>query len=159
MNDLINIGVAQLKFAKNPSVLRTILGSCIGICIYDRMKKIGGMAHILLPDYVKGGKPEKYAESAIPILIEQLMKNGCTKEFMSAKIAGGSQMFKFSANISLGQIGARNIEASKKSLESAEIKLLAEDVGGSTGRVIDFFLVDGRLKVKAAGKENILYKV
>lgn len=159
MNDLINIGVAQLKFSSNPSVLRTILGSCIGICIYDRMKKIGGMAHILLPNYVKGGKPEKYAESAIPMLIERLMKDGGTKDFMSAKIAGGSQMFKFSANISLGQIGQRNIEASRETLLSAGINLVAEDVGGNAGRVIDFFLVDGRLKIKASGKENILYKV
>ena len=116
MKDLINVGVAQLKIASSPTLLRTILGSCVAICIYDRMKKIGGLAHILLP--VKQGQnpiPEKYAETAIPIMINQLIKNGAKKEFMSAKIAGGASMFKFEANIALGKIGDRNVEETKKS--------------------------------------------
>ena len=68
-------------------------------------------------------------------------------------------MFKFQANISLGQIGDRNIEESKKSLEKLGIKLLEEDVGGNAGRVIDFFLTDGHLKIKASGQEKMYYKV
>jgi chemotaxis protein CheD len=68
MNDvLINVGVAQVKSAENPTVLRTILGSCIGICIYDRMKKVGGLAHILLPkDTTRGastGKIRRYGHT------------------------------------------------------------------------------------------------
>ena len=90
-NSLINVGVAQVKISSSPSILRTILGSCVGICIYDRIKKIGGLAHILLPnDQVKGANPEKYADTAIPLLVNQLIKDGAKKEFMSAKIAGGA---------------------------------------------------------------------
>ncbi|PKL41182.1 MAG: chemotaxis protein CheD [Spirochaetae bacterium HGW-Spirochaetae-1] len=161
MNDsLINVGVAQLKVGVNPAVLRTILGSCVGICIYDRMKKIGGLAHILLPQDTSGGAtPEKYADTAIPMLVERLLKDGAKKEFMSAKIAGGSAMFKFQSNVSLGQIGERNIEEAKKMLDKLGIKVVEEDVGGNTGRVIDFFMDDGHLKVKAAGKEKMYYKV
>jgi len=157
---LINVGVAQLKIGANPAVIRTILGSCIGICIFDRAKKIGGLAHILLPNDTSGGaSPEKYADTAIPLLVNRLIKEGAKKEFMSAKIAGGASMFKFQANVSLGQIGDRNIEESKKSLEKLGIKLLEEDVGGNAGRVIDFFLTDGHLKVKASGQEKMYYKV
>ena len=159
MKTLISIGVAQLGISSNPSVLRTILGSCIGICIYDRIKKVGGMAHILLPIKTGSGKPEKYADTAIPILVERLLKEGCKKEFMSAKIAGGSTMFKFKSSVSLGQIGERNIIETKKALEKTGIPIVAEDIGGNVGRVIDFFLEDGRLKIKAAGKEKLLYKV
>jgi len=161
MNDsLINVGVAQVKVGVNPAVLRTILGSCVGICIYDRMKKIGGLAHILLPQDTSGGAtPEKYANTAIPMLVERLLKDGAKKEFMSAKITGGSAMFKFQSNVSLGQIGERNIEESKKMLDELGIKVVEEDVGGNTGRVIDFFMDDGHLKVKAAGKEKMYYKV
>ena len=105
-NILINVGVAQVKASSTPTVLRTILGSCVGICIYDRMKKIGGLAHILLPnDQSSGATPEKYAETAIPLLVNQLIKDGAKKEFLSAKIAGGASMFKFESNIALGQIG------------------------------------------------------
>jgi len=68
-------------------------------------------------------------------------------------------MFKFEANVSLGQIGDRNVEEVKKALQKLQIPILEEDTGGNTGRVIDFFLEDGRLKVKAAGQEKIYYKV
>lgn len=157
---LINVGVAQVKIANGPAVLRTILGSCVGICIYDRMKKIGGMAHILLPvDTSNGTAIEKFAETAIPHMVQMLLKEGAKKEFMSAKIAGGASMFKFEASVTLGQIGERNIEETKKMLAKLQIPLLDEDTGGSAGRVIDFFLDDGHLKVKANGQEKMYYKV
>ncbi len=159
MEGLINVGVAQVLVAENPSVLRTILGSCVGICIYDRQKKIGGLAHILLPKNSGEGKDEKYADTAIPLMIKSMIAKGCKKEFMSAKIAGGASMFKFQSSMSLGQIGNNNIEMTRKVLQESGIPLVAEDVGGSAGRVIDFFLEDGRMKVKASGEEKILYKV
>jgi len=159
-NTLINVGVAQIKYGATPTVLRTILGSCIGICVYDRMKKIGGLAHILLPENTsKNGNPEKYADTAIPLMVERLLKDGAKKEFLSAKITGGASMFKFQSNIALGQIGTRNIEETKKVLEKLGIPILEENTGGNAGRVIDFFMNDGHLKVKAAGVEKNYYKV
>lgn len=157
---LLNVGVAQVRISKDPMVLRTILGSCVGICIYDRMKKIGGLAHVLLPlDTTHGASPEKYADTAIPLLVQMLLKEGAKKEFLSAKIAGGASMFKFESNVTLGQIGDRNIEESKKMLEKLQIPILEEDTGGNSGRVIDFYPMDGHLKVKASGQEKIYYKV
>lgn len=157
---LINVGVAQVKIARDPVILRTILGSCVGICIYDRIKKIGGLAHILLPtDTSNGVTIEKFADTAIPFLVERLLKEGAKKEFMSAKIAGGASMFKFEASVTLGQIGDRNIEETKKMLEKLKIPLVEEDTGGYAGRVIDFFLNDGHMKVKAGGHEKMYYKV
>lgn len=157
---LLNVGVAQVKIAKDQTILRTILGSCAGICIYDRMKKIGGLAHILLPvNTANGANPEKYADTAIPLLVQMLLKEGAKKEFLSAKIAGGASMFKFDANVTLGQIGDRNIEETKKVLQKLQIPVLEEDSGGNSGRVIDFYISDGHLKVKAAGQEKIYYKI
>ncbi|MDY6934465.1 MAG: chemotaxis protein CheD [Spirochaetota bacterium] len=160
MQTLVNVGVAQLKISSTPSVLRTILGSCVGICIYDKTKKIGGLAHVLLPQDSgsNDGKPEKYANTAIPLLIQMLEKEGCNKGSMSAKIAGGASMFKFKSNTHLAQIGERNIEMTKKVLQENSIPITIEDLGGNTGRVIDFFLEDGRLKIKASGKEKVYYK-
>ena len=159
-NTLVNVGVAQVKDSASPTVIRTILGSCVGICIYDRMKKIGGMAHVLLPNDTTGGVAiEKYADTAVPHLVNLLIKAGGKKEYFSAKIAGGASMFKFVSNLSLGQIGERNVETTKIALEKLGIPLLEEDVGGSAGRVIDFYLQDGHLKVKAAGQEKMYYKV
>lgn len=157
--ELVNVGVAQLKLGNNPQVLRTILGSCVGICIYDRNKKIGGLAHILLPESTDKNTPEKFANTAIPLLVDMLIKQGCNRDFMSAKIAGGAAMFKFTPGNVLGQIGDRNVEATKAALAAKKIPLLCEDVGGNLGRVIDFFLADGHLKVKAGHSEQIFYKV
>ena len=157
---LINVGVSQLKAAEKPSALRTILGSCVGICIYDRMKKIGGLAHILLPVNERNeNTPEKFASTAIPLLVQQLIKNGAKKEFMTAKIAGGASMFKFSANVSLGQIGDRNVEETKKALTKLGIPILVEEIGGNSGRVVTFYMDDGRMKIKSNGEEKIYYKV
>jgi chemotaxis protein CheD len=159
MQSLINVGVADMYAGSSPAILRTILGSCIGICIYDKTKKIGGLAHILLPNGTSKDKPEKYADTAIPILLEKLLKEGCKKENLTAKIAGGASMFKFKSSISLAQIGDRNIEMTLKLLEENKIPIMSADVGGNTGRVIDFYLEDGRLKVRSGGKEKVFYKV
>lgn len=160
MHTLINVGVAQIAIAENPGVLRTILGSCIGICIYDKVRKIGGLGHILLPTgSSSNAKPEKYADTAIPLLIEKLYKQGCKNENLSAKITGGASMFKFSSSITLAQIGERNIEMTIKKLEEAHVPIMVAEVGGNFGRVIDFYLNDGRLKVRSGGKEKVFYKV
>jgi len=160
MSDIITVGVAQVRYSSSPSVLRTILGSCVGICIYDRVKKIGGMAHVLLPTSQKSIiNPEKYADTAIPLLVRELLKQGGRKENMSAKITGGASMFKFGSNIALGQIGDRNVEQTKLELQKLGIPILVEEVGGNLGRVIDFFLTDGHMKVKAGGQEKMYYKV
>lgn len=160
MSEIITVGVAQVRTSSSPAVLRTILGSCVGICVYDRVKKIGGMAHILLPQNQKGNPNlEKYADTAIPFLVKELLKDGSKKENLSVKIAGGASMFKFGSNVSLGQIGDRNIEQTKVELQKLGIPILVEDVGGNLGKVIDFYLEDGRMKVKAGGQEKVYYKV
>lgn len=160
MSEIITVGVAQVRCSSSPVILRTILGSCVGICIYDRVKKIGGMAHILLPQNQKRSQnQEKYADTAIPLLVKELLKSGAKVENLSAKIAGGASMFKFGANAIFGQIGERNIEQTKIELNKLGIAILVEDLGGSLGRVIDFYLEDGRMKVKAGGQEKIYYKV
>ena len=160
MSQIITVGVAQIRNSASPAVLRTILGSCVAICIYDRMKKIGGMAHILLPVNVKRSiTPEKYADTAIPLMVKTLMQEGAKKENLSAKITGGASMFKFGSNVILGQIGERNIEQTKLELQKLGIPIVMEDVGGNLGRVIDFFLEDGLMKVKSGGKEKMYYKV
>lgn len=160
MSEILTVGVAQMRYSSSPVILRTILGSCVGICIYDRVKKIGGMAHILLPqNHKRGQNLEKYADTAIPLLVEEILKEGAKIENLSAKIVGGASMFKFGANVMLGQIGERNIEQTKIELEKLGISILVEDLRGNLGRVIDFFLEDGRMKVKAGGQEKIYYKV
>lgn len=156
IDELINVGIADIKYSdKSTTVLRTILGSCVGICIYDPEKQAGGMAHIMLPR-MKDEKSNfmKYADTSIPHLIEELEKFGCQKSNMVAKIAGGSSMFKTNKTSFMAEIGKNNIEVVQRLLRSFGIPILAEDGGGTRGRTIDFHLDDGRLRIKKFGQEE-----
>lgn len=155
--ELINVGIADLKISSSPNILRTILGSCVGICIYDLNKKIGGMCHIMLPSAKKmGGNIKKYSETAIPLLISELIEAGALKKNMQAKIAGGATMFKHIESSLMGEIGKNNIKSVKDVLALNNIELIAEDVGEDYGRTIDFYLETGELKIKTIGKDIII---
>ncbi|HPS87008.1 MAG TPA: chemotaxis protein CheD [Spirochaetota bacterium] len=152
--DLINVGIADMGVAESPNTLRTILGSCVGICIYDPKAKVGGLSHIMLPSSKKpSNNLKKYADTAIPLMIEEMIKLGADSGRMVAKLAGGATMFKHSENSLMGDIGKNNILSVKEILGSLKIPVLSEEVGGDYGRTIDFYLETGELKIKTIGKE------
>ena len=152
--DLINVGIADAGVAMSPNTLRTILGSCVGICIYDPKSKIGGLSHIMLPSSKKpSNNLKKYADTAIPLMIDEMVQLGADKERMVAKLAGGATMFKHTENSLMGDIGKNNIISVREILGLIKIPILSEDVGGDYGRTIDFYLETGELKIKTIGKE------
>ncbi len=152
MATVIKIGMADLNVAKAPDILQTCgLGSCVGICLWDNIIKVAGMAHIMLPDSTQNknrGNEAKFADTALPLLIEQMIKLGANRVRMVAKIAGGAQMFTFYGSNDIMRIGERNIGAVKTALQKAKIPLLAEDTGGNYGRTIEFFAADGSLFIR-----------
>ncbi|PKL19411.1 MAG: chemotaxis protein CheD [Spirochaetae bacterium HGW-Spirochaetae-5] len=152
--DLINVGIADLGVAASPNTLRTILGSCVGICLYDPKMKIGGLSHIMLPSSKKpSNNLKKYADTAIPLMIEEMIKIGAARDQIVAKLAGGATMFKHSENSLMGDIGKNNILSVREILGQLKIPVLSEEVGGDYGRTIDFYLETGELKIKTIGKE------
>jgi len=152
--DLINVGIADMGVATSPNTLRTILGSCVGICIYDPKLKIGGLSHIMLPSSKKpSNNLKKYADTAIPLMIDEMIKMGVETERLVAKLAGGATMFKHTENSLMGEIGKNNILSVREILGSLKIPVLSEEVGGDYGRTIDFYLETGELKIKTIGKE------
>jgi len=153
--ELINVGIADLGVSRSPDILRTILGSCIGICIYDPRTRVGGLSHIMLPESKRNAaNPRKYANSAIPLLIDEMVRIGAFRDSMTAKIIGGAAMFKHTENSFMGDIGKNNILAVKEKLAQNRIRLISEDVGGDYGRTIDFYLETGEIKIKTIGRET-----
>jgi chemotaxis protein CheD len=146
MNDtqqIVKVGIADLNIIKPPDAIRTSgLGSCVGVIIYDSLKKIAGLAHVMLPDssLAKNGQlnKAKYADTAVKELVACLIKNGARKVGLKAKIAGGAQMFQFSSANEVMRIGPRNVDAVKQQLSLFNIELVGEDVGGNSGRTIEF---------------------
>lgn len=159
---IVKVGIADLNIVKAPHKIRTSgLGSCVGVVIYDSLKQVGGLAHIMLPhssltkqkyfDYAK------YADTAIQLLIDKLIKTGANKFQLKAKIAGGAQMFQFNSDSDIMRIGPRNIEAVKKELAKHRIPIISSDTGGNRGRTIEFDPLTSKLKIRTvhAGEKYI----
>lgn len=160
MKEDIKVSIADYKLSKSPNRIITLgLGSCVGISIYDRSSDFGGLAHIMLPDsgrFHRDIKIGKYADLAIPNMLKDLLAKGIKKRNLVSKIAGGASMFHFPDKRLTMDIGARNIIAVRNMLQQLGIPLIAEDVGGDSGRTMILDLEDKSVQIKTKGKGLIL---
>ncbi|GAA4700922.1 chemotaxis protein CheD [Brevibacillus fulvus] len=155
--EIIKIGMADLGVAHSPDRLRTTgLGSCVGVVLYDQVKRIAGMAHVMLPESSLGKGNEtnigKYADTAIPQLIKEMVAVGASAYNLTAKLAGGAQMFSFLGGNDTMRIGPRNVDACKAILEQNHIKIVAEDTGGNCGRTIEMDAETGILQIRTVNQ-------
>ena len=152
----IKVGMADLKICKAPDMVTTLgLGSCIGIAMYDPVLKIGGLAHIMLPDSTQmrnHSNIAKFADTGIEELIRRVVMAGANKRRLVAKIAGGAKMFEVSGLSTVGNVGERNAQASRAKLKQLGIPLLAEDTGLNFGRTVELYPETGEFRIKAVGK-------
>ncbi len=157
MSELLVVGISDYKLARTPNVFVTYaLGSCVGICLYDNQLKIGGLSHIMLPESNMFSKTDinrmKFADTAIVDLVQDLAKLGADKRRLTAKIAGGAQMFEVQQGSLVGTIGERNIASVKSTLQSLKIPIIAEDTGSNYGRTVYFDLDTGIMKVQSLSR-------
>lgn len=150
-NEVIRIGIAEWAVSRESVVLRTAgLGSCVGVVLYDLERGLSGMAHVMLPNSaISRNKEEeigKFADTAIVALKDSLERMGAAR--LRAKIAGGAQMFQFKYEHESMRIGERNIQAVKEALHAVRVPLVAEDVGGTNGRTIEFHSKTGMLMIR-----------
>jgi chemotaxis protein CheD len=147
----ILVGVGEIAVAEYPNVLVTqALGSCVGLTLWDPIRRAGGMAHIMLPthaDTVMTGHRFRFATSAIPALVDMLADAGSPKRRLVAKIAGGAAMF--GADAGSASIGARNVAQTRLELHDLGIPLRAEDTGGGHARTIELHVDTGILLVRS----------
>ncbi len=157
MSEMIKVGMADLKLCKSPNAITTLgLGSCVGIALRDPTTKIGGLAHIMLPDSTKIANNQciaKFADTGINELVRIMVEAGASRGRLVAKIAGGAQMFALQSKTDTMAVGARNVESVVKILGEMRIPILAQDTGDSYGRTVEFFPETGDFVIKAVGKE------
>jgi len=151
------IGIGDLNVVKAPQTITTLgLGSCCGVVIYDKINKIGGMVHVMLPTATKAtdtGNKAKFADTGIEMLLERVLKAGARRTALAAKMAGGAHMFgNASMQSELLKIGERNVKVCHETLQRLHIPIMAEDVLGTTGRTITFDPGTCVLHIKAVGK-------
>lgn len=129
------------------------LGSCIGLALVSRRLRVCGLAHIMLPDSQgrDSERPGKFADHALPALLERLAARGATVPTLQGVVVGGAQMFASSGM----EIGARNEDAVRKGLTLAGITVVAAATGGSVGRTIRVHVETGTVTVREAGSQEV----
>ena len=156
MSQIIKVGMADLNICVSPDGITTLgLGSCVGIALRDPVTKIGGLAHVMLPDSKEiknNSNIPKFADTGIEELVKQVVAKGANRSRLVAKIAGGAQMFAFTSNNSTMRVGERNVAATLKKLKELNIPVLAQDTGDSYGRTVIFYPESGDFVIRAVGK-------
>ncbi len=156
MAKMVKVGMADLNICHSPDAITTLgLGSCVGVALYDKNTKTAGLVHVMLPDSTKVRQNQnraKFADTGIDYLIELLENEGAKKSSLTAKIAGGAQMFAFSSSNDMLRVGERNVEAVKDKLKKLGIRVLAEDTGLNYGRTVEFYPETGDFIIKSVGK-------
>ena len=156
----ITVGISDWKICGTEDTLITYaLGSCIGTCIYDKDAGLAGMSHIMLPDStsMRDGNVNrmKFADTALPDMVKEMVKRGASMQRLTAKIAGGAVMFP-TKNQSFN-IGEHNIKAVKKALAALRIPIIADDTGLNFGRTVYFNGVDGKMIVRSTVKGIVTF--
>lgn len=157
VSNRIKIGMGEGVVLKAPGVISVeALGSCVALALYDINRRIGGIAHIMLPNSDNGNiscTPYQCADTAITTLLKELRNAGAHIQDIVAKMVGGSQMFPFYFGVRQS-IGEDNITSIMHLLKREGIPLTGKDIGGDYGRSVEFHLNSGRLIVRGIGIEE-----
>jgi chemotaxis protein CheD len=151
--NIITVGVGDLKIGRSPKVIKTSLGSCVGVVLYDSVQKIGGILHLMLPSCNdREGKPSKYADTGIPLLLDLMLNQAKSKKnVLTARIFGGAKMFNVSSE--LFDIGRANITETERLLKHFSIKITASRVGGTKGHQITLDTETGVVQSRIFGEQ------
>jgi len=149
--DRIIVGVGEIDCAFEPRILITqALGSCVGVALWDPRVRVGGLAHVMLPTALgsdPSGRRHRFADIAVPALVERMVDLGAGRRRMVAKLAGGASMFRGESGTDT--IGDRNVAAVRDQLERAGVPVSAFDTGGSHARTIELSPGTGILLIRS----------
>lgn len=147
------IHVGEIYIGAKPTEISTVLGSCVAVCLYDNIQRIGGMNHYLVPLWNENGlQSPKYGNISIPRLIESMENIGCNRTNMEAKIFGGGNVIDVSTEDMM--VGRKNILIAKEILREYRIPIKASDVGGEKGRRIMMRSDTGKIFMKYTQKSE-----
>jgi chemotaxis protein CheD len=154
---LLAVDIADFKVSRDPDVVLVTyaLGSCIAVMLHDPVRKVAGMIHYMLPQAATSPekaktKPAMFADTGIPLLFQAMYAQGCAKQDLVVKVAGGAALM---AMTDIFEIGKRNHLILRKMLWKAGVTITAEDVGGTVFRTTRLFVGTGRLTIKTDTKE------
>ena len=156
METMVRMGELAISDTPGEVLVSLGLGSCIGLAVVDKRAGVAGLAHIVLPatpGTPKAGSLNKFADHAVPALVDGMVERGASRVFMQAALVGGASMF---AGAGL-EVGSRNADAVRELVASRRVPVVAEAVGGSRGRTVKVDVTNGTVSVReAGGTEEVL---
>lgn len=141
----INIIQGEQAVVSEPdTMVTTLLGSCIAVCLHDSVARIGGMNHFLLAEPSDNARPQgdellRYGVHAMELLINGMMARGASRARLKGHIYGGANIIA-----GLGTIGSQNAAFARRFLETEGIVTGHMDIGGRSARKVEFIPYDGR---------------
>lgn len=158
------VGVGEMALSNNPNVILATysLGSCLGIVIYDPVVRVGGLLHVMLPDSSihpakSAAKPAMFIDSGVPALFRAAYELKADKRRIKICIAGGAQILDSQGFFNIGK---RNIEALTSLLDSHNLSICAQQIGGLVNRTMFVNVNSGTVTLKVSGQpgDNVLWK-
>lgn len=161
MKDPISLGLGEQAISRNPEDILVAygLGSCLGISMIDPLTRVSGLLHAVLPSAVNGfDRPDttshKYVDSGIEDLLAAVVKEGANKKRLIVRLTGGANMLISPGLASSFNIGTRNIEKARITLQRLNMTIASEEVGGHTGRTVRVYVADSRVTVRVIGEKE-----
>jgi chemotaxis protein CheD len=147
---VIAVGLGDMFLSRTEDLVAYSLGSCVGICLWDPTAKVAAMAHVVLPTAPAGpvSLPGKFGDTAVPAMLEALLRAGAQKFRLQCKIAGGAAVLALGGGGSLPKIGDRNVESVKAALAKVNLLIVGEQTGGNQGRTVRLEPTSGRVLVR-----------
>ncbi len=151
----------EVHIAEQPTLVTTLLGSCVTVTLFNSRLRIGAICHGLLPEDNDSRGSDcvstdhfKYVDSAIKCMLRKFSSYGIGSGEIDAKLFGGADMFSFRKElVQPATVGRLNINKARQVIEAEGIHLIASDVGGSVGRRIYFYTHTGEVLLKRLHKE------
>lgn len=147
--------VAGLATLAGSGLLVTVgLGSCVAITLWDKVRRAGALAHVLLPEPPGDStveNPAKYASTAVEALAEAMRDRGAHGPYV-ATLTGGAGLFGQLLKTRGEHVGARNVVSARAALEAMRIPVVGEDTGGDYGRTVSLDVTDGRVTVRSLAR-------
>jgi chemotaxis protein CheD len=133
----------EIRWSVEPCVFKTVLGSCVSVCLWDPIQGIGGLTHFILPRTRLPNDDTRFADIAIPRLTGELRALGCT--MLVAKVFGGAAVLPTGQNLTVGD---KNTEAALTILRKSNIQIVAQRTGGHHGIVLHFSTSSGAVQLR-----------
>ncbi|WP_419728552.1 chemotaxis protein CheD [Lichenicola sp.] len=133
----------EVHWSEEPCIFKTVLGSCVSVCLWDPARQIGGLNHFMLPWAKPGDESARFGNVAIPRLIAVLQELGCTD--MVAKVFGGAAVLPIGG---YGAVGERNTHTAMMLMQEHCIPVIAQRTGGTLGVVIRYFSWTGEVELR-----------